>query len=190
MCGAPAAAKIGEEIMPDDPHQNRHNLTAYVCYHHARWILLGEQPPAPSIPVPDREEPTLKASRRSTPCGCASVLATDGKVHFPDCPNASIPVLAGPAAEAKPEYVDSVVATAREFSARYPQSTNNHTIVWQAERIAALEARLNAAGTVVDAAIEYVYVASNDSSREGFSTAFDAAVMAFSPPPEPTHGEK
>ena len=30
-CGAPAAAKIGEEIAYDDPFPNRHNLTAYVC---------------------------------------------------------------------------------------------------------------------------------------------------------------
>jgi hypothetical protein len=30
-CGRPATHKVGEEIMPDDPHQVRHNLTAYVC---------------------------------------------------------------------------------------------------------------------------------------------------------------
>lgn len=27
----PATHKVGEEILHDDPHQNRHNLTAYVC---------------------------------------------------------------------------------------------------------------------------------------------------------------
>lgn len=39
-CGAPAVAKIGEEIAPDDPHPHRHNLTAYVCARHYA-LLLG-----------------------------------------------------------------------------------------------------------------------------------------------------
>lgn len=30
-CGRPATHKVGEEIAHDDPDQNRHNLTAYVC---------------------------------------------------------------------------------------------------------------------------------------------------------------
>lgn len=30
-CQQPAAHKIGEEILPDDPFQARHNYTAYVC---------------------------------------------------------------------------------------------------------------------------------------------------------------
>lgn len=34
MCGEPAVAKVGEEIMSDDPHPHRHNLTAYVCPKH------------------------------------------------------------------------------------------------------------------------------------------------------------
>ena len=33
-CGAPATHKLGEEIPPDDPLPNRHNLTAYVCCLH------------------------------------------------------------------------------------------------------------------------------------------------------------
>lgn len=33
-CGAPAAKKVGEEILHDDPMPNRHNLTAYVCAAH------------------------------------------------------------------------------------------------------------------------------------------------------------
>jgi len=39
MCGAPAVAKVGEEVMPDDPYRNRHNLTAYVCETHFRQIF-------------------------------------------------------------------------------------------------------------------------------------------------------
>lgn len=31
VCRDPATHKLGEEIMHDDPLQNRHNLTAYVC---------------------------------------------------------------------------------------------------------------------------------------------------------------
>jgi hypothetical protein len=39
MCGAPAAAKVGEEIPHDDPHPYRHNLTAYVCAAHFDQIM-------------------------------------------------------------------------------------------------------------------------------------------------------
>lgn len=42
FCDAPAAAKVGEEIMPDDPFRDRHNLTAYVCAGHFRQIF-GER---------------------------------------------------------------------------------------------------------------------------------------------------
>ena len=38
-CGADAAAKVGEEIMHDDPVPNRHNLTAYLCERHFRQLL-------------------------------------------------------------------------------------------------------------------------------------------------------
>lgn len=38
-CGAPAVAKIGEEIAHDDPNPNRHNLTAYVCARHYALVL-------------------------------------------------------------------------------------------------------------------------------------------------------
>ncbi|USN15972.1 hypothetical protein PAPPERLAPAPP_02310 [Brevundimonas phage vB_BpoS-Papperlapapp] len=38
-CGAPAVAKIGEEIQHDDPHPSRHNLTAYVCARHYALVL-------------------------------------------------------------------------------------------------------------------------------------------------------
>jgi hypothetical protein len=31
LCGKPADLKVGEEIMHDDPHPDRHNLTAYIC---------------------------------------------------------------------------------------------------------------------------------------------------------------
>lgn len=31
ICEKPATHKVGEEIMWDDPHQSRHNYTAYVC---------------------------------------------------------------------------------------------------------------------------------------------------------------
>ncbi len=31
ICGDPATHKVGEEIPHDDPFQQRHNLTAYVC---------------------------------------------------------------------------------------------------------------------------------------------------------------
>lgn len=47
MCGDPAVAKVGEEIMHDDPNHNRHNFTAYLCEPHARWVLFGD-PPTPT----------------------------------------------------------------------------------------------------------------------------------------------
>lgn len=31
MCGEPAVKKVDEVIFPDDPYQNRHELTAYLC---------------------------------------------------------------------------------------------------------------------------------------------------------------
>lgn len=42
MCNdssTPATHKVGEEIPWDDPKQNRHNLTAYVCCGHFYDIL-------------------------------------------------------------------------------------------------------------------------------------------------------
>lgn len=39
VCGAPAEAKIGEEIAHDDPMPYRHNLTAYVCREHFDMVL-------------------------------------------------------------------------------------------------------------------------------------------------------
>ena len=39
MCGAPAVAKVGEEIAHDDPMPHRHNLTAYVCEQHFNQIM-------------------------------------------------------------------------------------------------------------------------------------------------------
>jgi hypothetical protein len=38
-CGDDAIAKVGEEILHDDPFQNRHNLTAYVCEKHFRELF-------------------------------------------------------------------------------------------------------------------------------------------------------
>lgn len=43
VCGEPAAAKIGEEIMPDDPLPHRHNLTAYVCREHFAMLFHPAQ---------------------------------------------------------------------------------------------------------------------------------------------------
>lgn len=34
MCEEPASHKVGEELPWDDPMQNRHNLTAYLCCGH------------------------------------------------------------------------------------------------------------------------------------------------------------
>jgi hypothetical protein len=42
FCGEVAVKKVGEEILFDDPHPHRHNLTAYVCaYHYAQ--IMGPQ---------------------------------------------------------------------------------------------------------------------------------------------------
>lgn len=45
ICGAEAAAKVGEEIAHDDPYPHRHNLTAYVCASHFAQIMgpLGQR---------------------------------------------------------------------------------------------------------------------------------------------------
>lgn len=50
VCGAPAKAKIGEEIMHDDPMPNRHNLTAYVCFNHFDMVLRPYAAPTPEAP--------------------------------------------------------------------------------------------------------------------------------------------
>ena len=44
MCGAPATHKVGEEILWDDPHKMRHNLTAYVCCAHFTAIFGAATP--------------------------------------------------------------------------------------------------------------------------------------------------
>ncbi len=38
-CQNPASHKVGEEIPDDDPDQTGHNLTAYVCCEHFRFIM-------------------------------------------------------------------------------------------------------------------------------------------------------
>jgi hypothetical protein len=38
-CGAPAAKKVGEEILFDDPCPERHNLTSYVCARHYAQLM-------------------------------------------------------------------------------------------------------------------------------------------------------
>jgi hypothetical protein len=38
-CGEDAIAKVGEEIMNDDPFSARHNLTAYICEKHYRELF-------------------------------------------------------------------------------------------------------------------------------------------------------
>lgn len=40
-CGEPAYAKVGEQIMHDDPYKARHNLTAYICEAHYRELMGG-----------------------------------------------------------------------------------------------------------------------------------------------------
>jgi hypothetical protein len=39
LCGKPATKKVGEEILSDDPHPARHNMTAYVCAEHFQMIF-------------------------------------------------------------------------------------------------------------------------------------------------------
>jgi hypothetical protein len=38
-CGAPAAKKVGEEILFDDPNPDRHNLTRYICAEHYAQLM-------------------------------------------------------------------------------------------------------------------------------------------------------
>lgn len=38
-CGAPAAKKVGEEILFDDPNPDRHNLTSYICARHYAELM-------------------------------------------------------------------------------------------------------------------------------------------------------
>jgi hypothetical protein len=38
-CGAPAAKKVGEEILFDDPKPARHNLTRYICAQHYAQLM-------------------------------------------------------------------------------------------------------------------------------------------------------
>lgn len=40
ICGTPAKHKVEETIFFDDPFQNRHPLTSYICNHHF-IILMG-----------------------------------------------------------------------------------------------------------------------------------------------------
>jgi hypothetical protein len=39
FCGLPAAKKVGEEILFDDPNPDRHNLTRYVCARHYAQLM-------------------------------------------------------------------------------------------------------------------------------------------------------
>ncbi len=39
ICQKPAAAKVGEEIMSDDPNPHRHNMTAYLCEFHFIQVM-------------------------------------------------------------------------------------------------------------------------------------------------------
>lgn len=39
ICSLPATHKLGEEILPDDPHPERHNLIAYVCCSHYTMVM-------------------------------------------------------------------------------------------------------------------------------------------------------
>lgn len=39
ICGLPAAHKVGEEVMHDDPQPARHNLTAYLCCAHFAMVM-------------------------------------------------------------------------------------------------------------------------------------------------------
>lgn len=48
VCGGPAAGKLGEEILFDDPHPNRHPLTAYVCRDHFDTVLNNRKAPGQS----------------------------------------------------------------------------------------------------------------------------------------------
>lgn len=38
-CGAPAAKKVGEEVLFDDQEPHRHNLTSYVCAEHYAQLM-------------------------------------------------------------------------------------------------------------------------------------------------------
>src|SRR3954452_3015763 len=71
MCGAPAAAKVGEEIAHDDPHPYRHNLTAYVCAEHfgqimglIMYIVPDDTKTTPSVDV--RKNIVCRAARTTT----------------------------------------------------------------------------------------------------------------------------
>lgn len=44
MCGEPATKKVEEHIAHDDPEQNRHGLTAYVCEKHFNLIMCVGNP--------------------------------------------------------------------------------------------------------------------------------------------------
>ncbi len=39
MCSKPAEHKVEETIFWDDPHQNRHPYTNYVCHDHFKQIM-------------------------------------------------------------------------------------------------------------------------------------------------------
>jgi hypothetical protein len=65
-CGAPAAKKVGEEILFDDPNPNRHNLTSYVCAAHYAQLMgplgakqIGFDPPNTSIGERDDDHHSL-----------------------------------------------------------------------------------------------------------------------------------
>lgn len=78
ICGAPAAAKVGEEIPFDHPHPYRHNLTAYVCADHFRAIMDrgGYRRAAPPAPVgQDAEDEAWLEARASAQLNHAEWLA-------------------------------------------------------------------------------------------------------------------
>jgi DNA-directed RNA polymerase subunit RPC12/RpoP len=60
LCGAPAALKVGEEIMHDDPHPDRHNFTAYVCLRCGNRLFF---------PYLFRASPETQISAKTCECG-------------------------------------------------------------------------------------------------------------------------
>jgi hypothetical protein len=60
LCGKPADMKVGEEIMHDDPHLERHNFTAYVCLECGNRLFFPQvfrDMRAPVPPSPSGEPP-------------------------------------------------------------------------------------------------------------------------------------
>lgn len=80
-CGEHATHKVGEEIAFDDPHQIRHNLTAYVCCQLFSYIM-GMMTSCPVTEVTREKQQPYISDGGATVIGITEELPRGGCQQF------------------------------------------------------------------------------------------------------------